>query len=286
MEDLSNAKVVKKIISENGFKFSKSLGQNFIIDPFVCPQMAESCAESDGIIEVGPGIGTLTAELAKRFKKVVSVELDKRLIPILKENLKDFPNSEIIYGDILKTDLSKIIKENLSGCEKVSVCANLPYYITSEVIMHILESEFKIDSIVVMVQKEAAERICAEPGTRKSGAISLAVRYFGKPEILFDVNKTCFMPVPAVDSSVIRIKIGSENRKDIKNKRSFFKIVKAAFSQRRKNILNSLSSGLKMTKNEVENLLASAEIAQNLRAENLKLDDFVKLSNELDLILK
>lgn len=286
MEELSNAKVVKKIISENGFKFSKSLGQNFIIDPFVCPQMAEACSGSDGIIEVGPGIGTLTAELAKRFKKVVSVELDKRLIPILKESLKDFPNAEIVYGDILKTDLSKIIKENLSGCKKVSVCANLPYYITSEVIMHILESEFEISSIVVMVQKEAAERICAEPGTRQSGAISLAVRYFGEPEILFDVNKTCFMPVPAVDSSVIQIKISNENRKEIKNKNSFFKIVKAAFSQRRKNILNSLSAGLKMPKKEVESLLFSAQIAPNLRAENLKLCDFVKLANEFDLISK
>lgn len=283
MNNLSNSKEVKRIVNENGFTFSKSLGQNFIIDSSVCPRMAMACSDSEGIIEIGPGIGTLTYELAKKFKRVVSIELDKRLIPILQKNLSEFENVEIIQNDILKTDLAKIIQEKFASVEKISVCANLPYYITSEVIMYLLESEFEIDSIVVMVQKEAAQRICAPLGTRKSGAISVAVRYFGEPEILFDVNKTCFLPPPSVDSSVIKIKINNSKQSKIKNKRTFFKVVKAAFSQRRKNLLNSLSTGLRIPKKVVLAALKASEINGNLRAEDLKFEDFVKLSNVFEI---
>ena len=279
MKNLYDIKTIKKIVTENGFRFSKSLGQNFITKDSVCKRMAQECITSDGIIEIGPGIGTLTCELAERFKKVVSIEIDNRLIPILKENLSDFKNIEIIHNDILKTDLNEVIKNNFLGCKKISVCANLPYYITTEIIMYILENEFDIDSIVIMLQKEAAERICAEPGTRLCGAISLGIRYFGEPEILFGVNKNCFIPMPSVDSSVMRIKI--RKRTDIKNRDNFFKIVRAAFSQRRKNILNSLSFGLKLPKDCISKILDSTGIESNSRAENLSFNDFIILSEEI-----
>ena len=279
-------KKMTDVLNANGFKFSKKFGQNFIVDENIINNIInKSMIDKDTlVIEIGPGAGSLTYKLALNSKNVIAYEIDESLKDILNYNLSGLSNVEIIYGDFLLRDVKKDLEKY--EYKKLYVVANLPYYITTPIIVKLIEDELNVDKIVVMVQKEAAERICAEPGTRKSGAISLAVRYFGKPEILFDVNKTCFMPVPAVDSSVIRIKLSGENRKEIKNKNSFFKIVKAAFSQRRKNILNSLSSGLKMPKNEVENLLVSAGVAQNLRAENLKLDDFVKLSNEIDLILK
>lgn len=283
MKDLSNISVVKEILRNNNFNFSKSFGQNFIVDPMVCPNMADACLNSanDGVIEIGPGIGTLTVQLAEKFKKVVSIEIDKRLIPILNENLSDFDNVEVIQNDILKTDINEIIKSKFYDCEQVSICANLPYYITSEIIMYILENEFNINSIVVMIQKEAAERICAMTGTRKSGAISLAVRYFGNPEILFDVDRDCFIPSPNVDSSVIRITMDKSSSKDVRDRKTFFKVVKAAYSQRRKNILNSLSSGLCIAKGSISKLLETANIDSNARAENLQFTDFVNISNLL-----
>lgn len=279
MKNLYDIKTIKKIVTENSFRFSKSLGQNFITKSSVCQRMAEECITSDGIIEIGPGIGTLTYELAERFKKVVAIEIDGRLIPILNENLSEFKNVEIIHNDILKTNLNQVIQHNLSGCKNISVCANLPYYITTEIIMYILESEFDIDSIVIMLQKEAAERICANPGTRLCGAISVGIRYFGEPEILFGVNKNCFIPMPSVDSSVIRIKV--HRRTDVRNRDNFFKIVRAAFSQRRKNILNSLSFGLKLPKDYILKILDSKCIESNLRAENLSFNDFIILSEEI-----
>jgi len=282
LKNLSSVNTVKNIVKNNNFKFAKSLGQNFIVSPEVCPKMAEACGLSEGIIEIGPGIGTLTLELVKRFKKVVAIEIDKRLIPILSENLSEFENVEVIQGDILKMNIKDLIASKFSGLKKISICANLPYYITSEVIMYILESELDIKSIILMIQKEAAERICALPGTRKSGAISLAVRYFGNPEILFDVKRESFIPVPKVDSSVIKIDLNDKaGRHKIKNKESFFKVVHAAYSQRRKNLLNSLSLGLGISKEEISSILMKANINFSSRAENLTFDDFAKLSDLL-----
>lgn len=284
MENLSDIKVIKKILSSFGFKFSKSLGQNFIVDSSVCPKMAENSTENknSGVIEIGPGIGVLTIELAKRFKKVVSVEIDKRLIPILKKTTAEFENVKIINSDILKTDLKKLIETEFKDFDEINVCANLPYYITSEVIMYILENEeIKVNSLVLMIQKEAAERICAQPGSRQSGAISLAVRYYGEPKILFSVNRECFIPMPNVDSCVIKINLKKSNSKIIKDKTRFFKVVKAAFSQRRKNIANSLGSGLGKNKDEIKNILNSANINPNFRAEQLTFEDFSKIVNLL-----
>ncbi len=281
MKDLSNIKVIKQILLENDFKFSKSLGQNFITDSSVCPRMAEACLESegDGVIEIGPGIGTLTVCLAERFKKVLAIELDKRLIPILNGNLSSFSNIKIIQDDVLKVDVDELIKTELSECKNISVCANLPYYITSDIIMYLLEKEFNISSIVIMIQKEAAERICALPGARASGAISVAVRYFGDPEILFNVKKSSFIPVPKVDSCVIKIKVKKDISTKIENRNIFFKLVHAAFSKRRKNLLNSLSSGLSISKDDTSEILNLSHIDSRLRAENLKIEDWINLSN-------
>ena len=281
MLNLCDISQIKNLLSKHQFKFSKSLGQNFIVDSEVCPKMAEFCSKNEhsGILEIGPGIGVLTVQLAQRFKKVVSVEIDKRLVPILGETVSRFENVKIINQDILKVDLSKIIQEEFSDCSEVNVCANLPYYITSEIIMHILENNPGFKSITVMVQKEAAERICALPGTRQSGAISLAVRYYGIPEILFNVNRNCFIPSPNVDSCVIRIEMKGSNHQDIKNKKNFFRVIRAAYSKRRKNLLNSLSMGLNISKEDVKEILKKCEIDCNLRAEQLKFEEFIDISN-------
>ena len=282
MKCLSDIKNIRNILSSHGFKFSKSLGQNFIINPDVCPAMAEACSEypDSGIIEIGPGIGVLTVELAKKFKKVISVEIDKRLIPILKDTTSEFDNIKIINSDILKLNLKELISSEFENFDRINVCANLPYYITSDIIMYILENEeVNIDSLTLMLQKEAAERICASPGTRNAGAISLAVRYYGTPEILFDVGRENFMPSPNVDSVVIRIDMTKSMKRFVKNKSIFFKLVKAAFSQRRKNILNSLSSQMGLPKEKISEILKLSNVDSSLRAEQLSFEDFAKLSD-------
>ena len=189
MQNLSDISVIKKILSEHGFTFSKSLGQNFLINPTVCPRMAEACgADCDtGVLEIGAGIGVLTAELAKRAKKVVSLELDTRLIPVLAETLGEFSNVEVLNADVLKIDLNKLIDDCFQGMH-VAVCANLPYYITSPVIMALLESRIPVDAVTVMVQKEAAARLCAPVGSRDAGAVTVAVNYYAQAEKLFDVS--------------------------------------------------------------------------------------------------
>lgn len=282
MKCLSDIKNIRNILSSHGFKFSKSLGQNFIINPDVCPAMAEACSEysDSGIIEIGPGIGVLTVELAKKFKKVISIEIDKRLIPILKDTTSEFDNIKVINSDILKLNMKELINSEFENFDKINVCANLPYYITSDIIMYILENEeIKIDSLTLMLQKEAAERICASPGTRNAGAISLAVRYYGTAEILFDVGRENFVPSPNVDSVVIRIDMTKSMKNFVKNKSNFFKLVKAAFSQRRKNILNSLSSQMGMPKERISEILKSSNIDSSLRAEQLSFEDFAKISD-------
>lgn len=281
--ELSNIGNIKTILSKHGFTFSKSLGQNFLINPSVCPRMAEygGAEKGVGVIEVGPGIGVLTCELAKRADKVVAVELDKRLLPVLDETLSEFNNIKIINDDILKIDLKKLIAEEFDDMEVV-VCANLPYYITSPVIMKLLEDKLPIKALTVMVQKEAAQRICTKVGTRQSGAVTVAVNYYAKPSILFGVSAGSFMPAPKVDSAVIRLDILPEPEIEIDNEKLFFKIVKSAFGQRRKTLPNSLSAGLSLSKTQVIAALEKAEIPQNYRAEQLSMEQLAVLSNSLN----
>lgn len=280
MENLSNIKTIKEILSSHGFTFSKALGQNFLINPSVCPKMAMESGAGDniGVIEVGPGIGVLTNELAKIAKKVVAIEIDDRLIPVLAQTLSDFDNVKVIHGDVLKLDLHKIIEEEFSGMQVV-VCANLPYYITSPVIMKLLEDKLRINAITVMVQKEAAQRICAKVGTRQSGAVTVSVNYYSEPKMLFGVSAGSFMPAPNVDSAVIRLDIFKEPKVEVLDEKTFFKVVRAAFSQRRKTLANSLSSGLSQPKEVINQLMQACSLAANLRPEQLSMQDFASLAN-------
>lgn len=281
MRGLSDIGTIKDILHRHGFTFSKALGQNFLINPSVCPRMAElsGAGEGVGVIEIGPGIGVLTNELCQLADKVVAVELDKRLIPVLGETLAEYDNVKVINADVLELDLNKLIEDELSGMEVV-ICANLPYYITSPVIMKLLEDKLPITAITVMVQKEAAQRICAPVGSRESGAVTASVNYYAEPSLQFHVSAGSFMPAPKVDSAVIRLDVRKEPPV-ITDEEKFFKVVKAAFSQRRKVISNSLSSGLKMSKDEINEVLAAANVPPNARAEKLSLEDFAAIAGNL-----
>ena len=232
-----------------------------------------------GMIEIGAGVGVLTAELAQRADKVVCIEIDSRLLPILDETLAEYDNIKIVNQDVLKVDLHKLIAEEFPNMP-VAVCANLPYYITSPIIMNLLESRLPISSLTVMVQKEAAQRICAMPGSREVGAVSIAVRYYCEPKVLFQVSRGSFMPAPDVDSTVIRLDIRKQPTVDVKEE-DFFRVVKAAFSQRRKTLSNTLSSGLSMNKTQIAELLERAGVASNLRAEQLSMQQFADIANAL-----
>lgn len=282
MDNLTNISTIKDLLSRHGFTFSKALGQNFLINPSVCPRMAEFCGakEGVGVIEVGPGFGVLTHELCLRADKVVSIELDKRLIPVLSETMAEHSNFKVINEDILKIDLHKLIKEEFEGMEVV-VCANLPYYITSPVIMKLLEDKLDVQSITVMVQKEAAQRICAHLGTRQNSALTVAVNYYSEPNLLFSVSSGSFMPAPKVDSAVIRLDVKSEPRVKVKNEKMFFAVVKAAFSKRRKTVLNSISSGMGISKADVQTALENSDVALTARAEQLTLKDFAKIADSI-----
>ena len=282
MENLTNILTIKDLLNRHGFSFSKALGQNFLINPSVCPRMAEFCGASQGVgvIEVGPGFGVLTHELCKRADKVVSIELDKRLMTVLAETMAEHENFKVINEDILKIDLHKLIEDEFQGM-RVVVCANLPYYITSPVIMKLLEEKLPIEAITVMVQKEAAQRLCAKVGTRESSAITVAVNYYSEPQLLFHVSSGSFMPAPKVDSAVIRLDILENPRVQLKNEKLFFRIIKSAFGQRRKTLSNSLSSGLSLPKGDVINALEIAGVPANYRAEQLTMQQLADIANAI-----
>lgn len=281
--NLSDLKTVRAILEKHGFSFSKALGQNFLINPNVCPAMAEEAVEtdSDGVLEVGPGIGVLTAELCARAKKVVAVELDRRLLPVLSETLADFDNVEVVNGDVLKLDLHTLLREKFAGCRKVTVCANLPYYITSPVIMKLLEEKLPIESIVVMVQKEAADRLCADVGSREAGAVTVAVQYYAAARQLFKVGRGSFVPAPKVDSAVIRFDLRQDAVFAPADEAFFFRMVRAAFAQRRKTALNGISAGLSLPKETVAAALGEAGLAPDVRAEKLTMEQLCRLSDIL-----
>ncbi len=280
--NLTNIGTVKDILSRHGFSFSKGLGQNFIINPDICPKIAEmgNAGEGFGIIEIGTGIGVLTAELARRAEKVCAVEIDTRLLPILEETLADFDNVKIFNEDVMKCDLNKIIQEEFGGL-RAAVCANLPYYITSPVIMLLLESRLPIESITVMVQREAAQRLCAKVGTRESGAITVGVNYYGTVKQLFNVSRGSFMPAPNVDSAVIRIDLNSSRRLDEEEEKFFFKVVKSGFSQRRKTVANALSSLMGIDKETVYSALEGVGLPQTARIEQLDMEQLIAFSSAL-----
>lgn len=279
MPELTDIAHIRDLLSRHGFQFSKKLGQNFLINPAVCPRMAAACGvdKGSGVLEIGPGIGVLTRELAKAAQKVVAIELDDRLPPVLAETLADFDNVQIVEGDVMKLDLPALLK-NAFGDMPVHICANLPYYITSPILMLLLESRLPVEDITVMVQKEAAQRLCAPPGTRACGAVSLAVQYYAAPEQLFAVSRGSFLPAPNVDSAVIRLRVRKTPGCAVRDEKLLFSLIRAAFGQRRKTLSNALCSA-GFSKEENIAALTAAGIPVTARAEQLTLAQFATLAD-------
>jgi len=271
----------RDILRRHGFVFSKAMGQNFLVNPSVCPRMAALCGadNTSGVLEIGPGAGTLTRELAKVAAKVAAVELDARLLPVLDETLAGFENVTIVQGDIMQLDLPALLDEHFSGMP-VHVCANLPYYITSPVIMHLLESRLPLKSLTLMVQQEAAERLCAPMGSRACGAITAAVEFYAEANMLFKVGRGSFIPVPNVDSAVLQL-IPREKPLFEVDETAFFRLIRAAFGQRRKTAANAISAGLGIDKAQILAAMERARLSVNTRAENITLEGYARLLREM-----
>ena len=285
---LTDINDIKSLLVSHGFRFSKSMGQNFLTAAWVPEDIAEAAQldENTGVLEVGPGIGCLTEQLALRAGKVVAVELDNALRPVLKQTLAGKDNVEIIFGDVLKQDIKGLVSEKMQGLRPV-VCANLPYNVTSPLITAFLEAEC-FDSVTVMIQREVAKRICAKPATADYGAFTVLVNWYAEPELLFDVPPSCFIPRPKVTSSVIRLKTRSEPPVKVKDKALFFRVVRAAFGMRRKTLTNALSANFnELNKADIENLLTACGFDPKIRGEVLPIGDFAAISDAIfDIINK
>ena len=280
--NLCDIKTIKQIMSIYGLTFRKEFGQNFLTDKFVVEDIAEFCCEerSKNILEIGPGIGTLTYELAARYEKVLAVELDRGLIPVLAYTLGEYDNVKIINDDIMKCDIAEITAPYLDG--GLSVCANLPYYITTPILMALLESKVPFDYITVMVQAEVADRLCAAPGSRDCGAITAVLAYYGDAERLMKVPAGKFLPPPKVDSAVVRIKLHKDKPYAPKNEEIFFRTIRAAFGQRRKTLPNALAAGFgELTRPAITEAVTAAGLDVNIRGERLTMPEFVTLSDKL-----
>lgn len=284
MNSLTDIRAVRELLERHGFRFSKALGQNFLINPSVCPRMAEACGvtRDGGVLEIGPGIGVLTHELAQRAGRVVAIELDERLFPVLGETLADHDNVTLIHGDVMKLDLAALLKEQFTRPDgslmDICVCANLPYYITSPIVMMLLESGLPLQSITVLVQKEAAQRLCATPGTRECGAVTMAVQYYAEARTLFPVSRGSFLPAPKVDSMVMQLTLRAAPPVDAADPVGMFRLIRAGFGQRRKTLPNALGSG-GLTKEQAIAALQQAHLPLTARAEQCTLEDFARLSN-------
>ena len=281
--DLCNLSVIKQLMSEAGITFRKDYGQNFLINRFIPEEIADRCTEEahSMILEIGPGIGCLTQELALRYDKVVAVEIDKGLIPVLAKTLSEYDNVTVLNDDIMKVDIAALVEQYSDG-KPVSVCANLPYYITTPILMHLLESGVKFSSITVMVQNEVATRLVAPPGNSEYGAITAVLNYYGKVSRLFKVSAGSFIPAPKVDSAVVRIDLHKEKPFEIKDEKLFRALIKAAFEMRRKTLMNAVSAKLPhIEKAKLAEALVAIGHTENVRGERLSCEDFAKLSNIL-----
>lgn len=279
---LTDIGTVKQIMEENGLSFQKRFGQNFLINEAVPRKIAEAGA-GKCTLEIGPGIGTLTRELAVRSEKVVAVEIDDTLIPVLAKTLGDLPNTSVVHSDVMKLDLPKFIREHF-GEESVSVCANLPYYITTPIIMRLFEGGVRFASVTVMIQREVADRICAAPGSADYGAITAAIAYYGKAEKLFRVSPGSFMPAPKVESTVIRITPHDAPPVETVDVKRFFRIIKAAFAQRRKTLLNALCAEFpELGKERAAQIITASGFDPRIRGEKLSCEDFAKIERNFEL---
>ena len=282
MPTLTDLSTIRDLCARYDFALSKGFGQNFIINPGICPRIAEAAGIGPGwgALEVGPGIGVLTEQLCKRADNVVSIEVDKRLPPLLEETMADYDNFKLILNDVLKVDLKALLAKEFGG-KPVAVCANLPYYITSPILMRLLEEKLPIRNITVMVQKEAAQRLCAAPGTRDAGAISYAVAYYAEPKLLFSVQPGSFYPAPKVTSAVVRMDIRPTPAVQVEDEAGYFALVRAAFGQRRKTAANAIAGGLNLPKEKVIAAIESAGFDARIRPEALTLEDFAKIQQAL-----
>lgn len=285
-KDIATPIRTRTILEKYGFSFKKSLGQNFLIDPNILRKIVDfaNVTSDSGVIEIGPGIGALTEQLARRAKKVVAFEIDQRLLPILEETLSEYSNVHIINEDVLKANVNEVFNEKFANDSHLMVVANLPYYVTTPIIMKLLTSHLPLKGIVVMLQKEVADRISAKPGTKEYGSLSIAIQYYSKAEVVMSVPKTVFVPQPNVDSAVIRLTLREKPAAFVQNEAFFFTIVRASFAQRRKTILNNLTNNLeegKSRKERIEKALHEAEIDPRRRGETLSIDEFARLSNVL-----
>lgn len=281
--NLTDEKTVKQILSRHGIVLSKARGQNFLINPTVCPRMAACCGagKADGVLEIGPGVGVLTAELAKIAGKVVCVEIDKGLPPVLSDTLADFDNVTVVEGDVLKLDLNALLRTHFEPDQKIVVCANLPYYITTDILMLLLESRLPFAAITVMVQKEFAARLCAPVGSRECGAVTVGAAYRAKCQRLFTVSAGSFLPPPKVDSAVIQLTPYQTPPVQVTDEKLFFRLVRAGFNQRRKTLVNALSAGLAVEKDLVAAALAKIGQKPTVRIEQLDLAALAALCNGL-----
>lgn len=283
---IATPKRTQEILQANNFSFKKSLGQNFLIDVNILNRIIDCAAINDevGVIEVGPGIGSLTEQLALSAKKVVAFEIDDRLLPILAETLAAYDNIDVVHADILEVDLTKTIDQYFAHCGRIHLVANLPYYITTPILMHVLQTSDKIDHITIMLQKEVAERMAAQPNTKEYGSLSIAVQYYTETEVVMDVPKTVFIPQPNVVSSVLTLQRRKQPLVEVSDESFFFEVVRASFAHRRKTIRNNLLSRYrktKVTRESVLQSLQSANVDESRRAESLSIEEFARLANEL-----
>ena len=280
--DFWSGNYIKDLLVKYNFKCSRSLGQNFLIDQNICHKIVKMAqiTNKDGVLEIGPGVGILTREIAKTAKKVVTVEIDKKLMPILEETLVGYKNIKVINEDILKLKLDEVIEKEFEN-QKIIVCANLPYYITSSVIINLLKNRNQIKQITVMVQKEVAQRMEAMPGTRESGILSLIVRYYSEPKILFEVSCKSFRPIPNVNSAVITLKIRNEPLIKVRSEDFLFKVIKASFLHRRKIVINSIDKELNVEKENLKKIFNDIGIDVNKRAEEILLEEYKEISEKL-----
>ena len=285
-KDIATPIRTKEILNKYGFSFKKSLGQNFLIDPNILRNIVShaNLTEESGAIEVGPGIGALTEHLARAAKKVVSFEIDQRLLPVLEDTLSPYDNVKIVHSDILKADVVKVIEEEMPGIQDIMVVANLPYYVTTPILMKLLNDRLPIRGFVVMMQKEVADRITAKPGTKEYGSLSIAIQYYCTAEVAMIVPKTVFMPQPNVDSAVIRLIKHDKPPVTVINEDFLFEVTRASFAQRRKTILNNLQAGLQDGKKKKDLIIAALEasgVEPTRRGETLTIEEFGRLADAL-----
>ena len=282
---LTNISTVKELMERHGIKFQKKFGQNFLVNPDVPYRIADECGagENDCVLEIGPGIGTLTQELCMIAGKVVAVEIDNGLIPVLEETLAEFDNVEVINSDIMKTDIKSLFEEKFDGRD-VYVCANLPYYITTPILMLLLESRLPFKKMTFMVQKEVADRLCATPKDSEYGAVTASVSYYGEVKKLFNVSAGNFMPAPKVDSAVIQITLYEKPPVEVSDEKLFFSVIKAAFEQRRKTLVNALNGKVGITKEQIGLAITGIGLDVNIRGERLGIEEFARLTDEIKRI--